>query len=115
QIRGEKGTTVRLNVIPAEATGEAGAREITIVRDTVELSEQFARSEVIDVDVGDDVYKVGVITLPSFYFDFEAASAGLPNYRSSARDVRALLEELKTQDVEAVVVDLRYNGGGSLN
>lgn len=115
QIRGEKGTTVRLSVIPAEATGEAAAREITIVRDTVELSEQFARSEVIDVGVGDDLYKVGVITLPSFYFDFEAAAAGLTDYRSSARDVRALLEELKTQDVEAVVVDLRYNGGGSLN
>ena len=115
QIRGEKGTTVRLSVIPAEATGEAAAREITIVRDTVELSEQFARSEVIDIGVGDDLYKVGVITLPSFYFDFEAAAAGLTDYRSSARDVRALLEELKTQDVEAVVVDLRYNGGGSLN
>lgn len=115
QIRGEKGTIVRLNVIPAEGTGEAAAREIAIVRDTVELSEQFARSEVIDVDMGGETYKVGVITLPSFYFDFEAASAGLTNYRSSARDVRALLEELKTQDVEAVVVDLRYNGGGSLN
>ncbi|MDP2128262.1 MAG: carboxy terminal-processing peptidase [Pseudohongiella sp.] len=115
QIRGEKGTTVRLSVIPAEAAGEAAAREILIVRDTVELSEQFARSEVIDIGVGEDHYKVGVITLPSFYFDFEAAAAGLPNYRSSARDVRALLEELKSQDVEAVVVDLRYNGGGSLN
>lgn len=115
QIRGEKGTVVRLNVIPAEATGEAAAREIAIIRDTVELSEQFARSEVIDVDRDGDTYKVGVITLPSFYFDFEAASAGLTNYRSSARDVRALLEELKTQNVEAVVVDLRYNGGGSLN
>ena len=115
QIRGEKGTTVRLSVIPAEAAGEAAAREITIVRDTVELSEQFARSEIIDVGVGEDMYKVGVITLPSFYFDFEAAAAGLTDYRSSARDVRALLEELKTQDVEAVVVDLRYNGGGSLN
>ncbi|MDP2091367.1 MAG: carboxy terminal-processing peptidase, partial [Pseudohongiella sp.] len=115
QIRGEKGSTVRLNVIPAEATGEAAAREIVIVRDMVELSEQFARSEVIDIEVEDQIYKVGVITLPSFYFDFEAAAAGLPNYRSSARDVRALLEELNQQDVEAVVVDLRYNGGGSLN
>jgi len=115
QIRGEKGTLVRLNVIPAEATGEASAREILIVRDTVELSEQFARSDVLEVDIEDEVYRVGVITLPSFYFDFEAAAAGLPNYRSSARDVRALLNELKQQDVEAVVVDLRYNGGGSLN
>ncbi|ALO46191.1 carboxy terminal-processing peptidase [Pseudohongiella spirulinae] len=115
QIRGEKGTLVRLSVIPAEATSEAAAREIRIVRDTVELSEQFARSEIIEVEVEADVYQVGVITLPSFYFDFEAAAAGLPNYRSSARDVRALLEELKQDGVEAVVVDLRYNGGGSLN
>lgn len=115
QIRGEKGSTVRLNVIPAEGGGEAAAREIVIVRDMVELSEQFARSDVIDIEVEDQIYKVGVITLPSFYFDFEAAAAGLPNYRSSARDVRALLEELNQQEVEAVVVDLRYNGGGSLN
>ena len=115
QIRGEKGTLVRLSFIPAEATSEAAAREIRITRDTVELSEQFARSEIIEVEVEDDVYQVGVITLPAFYFDFEAAAAGLPNYRSSARDVRALLEELKQDDVAAVVVDLRYNGGGSLN
>jgi len=115
QIRGEKGTLVRLNILPAEATSEVGAREITIVRDTVELSEQFARSEVLEVDIDDEMYRIGVITLPSFYFDFEAASAGLTDYRSSARDVRALLEELKQDDVEAVVVDLRYNGGGSLN
>ena len=115
QIRGEKGSTVRLSVIPAEGGGEAAAREIVIVRDMVELSEQFARSDVIDIEVEDQIYKVGVITLPSFYFDFEAAAAGLPNYRSSARDVRALLEELNQQNVEAVVVDLRYNGGGSLN
>lgn len=115
QIRGEKGTLVRLNILPAEANSEVGAREIAIIRDTVELSEQFARSDVLEVDINDDIYRIGVITLPSFYFDFEAASAGLTDYRSSARDVRALLEELKQDDVEAVVVDLRYNGGGSLN
>lgn len=115
QIRGEKGTLVRLSIIPADAAGEAAAREISIVRDTVELSEQFARSEIIEINLDDDAYRIGVITLPSFYFDFEAAAAGLPNYRSSARDVRALLEELNQQDVEGVVVDLRYNGGGSLN
>jgi len=115
QIRGEKGTLVRLSIIPAEATGEAAAREITIIRDTVELSEQFARSDVIEINVDDEMYRIGVITLPSFYFDFEAAAAGLPNYRSSARDVRALLQELDQEDIEGVVVDLRYNGGGSLN
>lgn len=115
QIRGEEGTLVRLSVIPADATSEAGAKEIAIVRDTVELADQFAKSEVIEVEAGGEMYRVGVINLPSFYFDFEAASAGLENYRSSSRDVKAELEALKEQDVSAVVVDLRYNGGGSLN
>ena len=115
QIRGEEGTLVRLSVIPADATSEAGAKEIAIVRDTVELADQFAKSEVIEVESGGEMYRVGVINLPSFYFDFEAAAAGLENYRSSARDVKAELESLKEQDVSAVVVDLRYNGGGSLN
>ncbi|WP_339868042.1 carboxy terminal-processing peptidase [Pseudohongiella nitratireducens] len=115
QIRGEEGTLVRLNVIPADATSEAGAKEIAIVRDTVELADQFAKSEVIEVESDGELYRVGVINLPSFYFDFEAAAAGLENYRSSARDVKAELESLKEQDVAAVVVDLRYNGGGSLN
>lgn len=115
QIRGEEGTLVRLNVIPADATSEAGAKEIAIVRDTVELADQFAKSEVIEVEARGEMYRVGVINLPSFYFDFEAAAAGLENYRSSARDVKAELEALKEQDVSAVVVDLRYNGGGSLN
>lgn len=115
QIRGEEGTLVRLSVIPADATSEAGAKEIPIIRDTVELADQFAKSEVIEVESGGEMYRVGVINLPSFYFDFEAAAAGLENYRSSARDVKAELESLKAQDVSAVVVDLRYNGGGSLN
>ncbi|MEX1197167.1 MAG: carboxy terminal-processing peptidase [Pseudohongiellaceae bacterium] len=115
QIRGEKGTVVRLNVIPAEATSEAAAREVAITRDTVELSEQFASSEVIDVEMDGQQYRVGVITLPSFYLDFQAAQRGEEDYRSSSRDVAALLEELQEEDVEAVVMDLRYNGGGSLN
>ncbi len=115
KIRGEQGSIVRLNVIPAEAASEAAAREIDITRDTVELSEQFASSEVLNVEMDGQDYRVGVVTLPSFYFDFQAASAGEEDYRSSARDVRQELEKLKQQDVEAVVMDLRNNGGGSLN
>jgi carboxyl-terminal processing protease len=114
QIRGEKGTVVRLNVIPAEAAGEMQAREVAITRDTVKLEDQSASKEVIEVSYNNADYRVGVIKLPTFYFDFEAASLGQPDFKSSTRDVKALLEELKTEGVDAVVMDLRDNGGGSL-
>lgn len=114
QIRGEKGTVVRLSVIPAEATGETQSHEVSITRDTVKLEDQSAKKEVIEVSYNGSQYKVGVIKLPTFYFDFEAASAGQPDFKSSTRDVKVLLEELKAEGVEAVVMDLRDNGGGSL-
>lgn len=114
QIRGEKGTVVRLSVIPADATGETQSHEVSITRDTVKLEDQSAKKEVIEVSYNGSEYKVGVIKLPTFYFDFEAASAGQPDFKSSTRDVKVLLEELKAEGVEAVVMDLRDNGGGSL-
>ncbi len=114
QIRGEKDTVVRLNVIPAEATGETEAHIVSITRDTVKLEDQSAKKEVIEVTYNEGTYKVGVIKLPTFYFDFEAASAGQPDFKSSTRDVKVLLEELKAEGVDAVVMDLRDNGGGSL-
>ncbi|MGJ8690777.1 MAG: carboxy terminal-processing peptidase [Gammaproteobacteria bacterium] len=114
QIRGEKGTVVRLTVIPAGAKGEAEAHEVTITRDTVKLEDQSAKKEVIEVSYNGNDYKVGVIQLPTFYFDFEAASAGVPDFKSSTRDVKVLIEELKEEGVEAIVMDLRDNGGGSL-
>ncbi len=114
QIRGEKGTVVRLSVIPADATGETQSHEVSITRDTVKLEDQSAKKEVIEVSYNGSQYKVGVIKLPTFYFDFEAASAGQPDFKSSTRDVKVLLEELKAEGVEAVVMDLRDNGGGSL-
>jgi len=115
QIRGEKGTVVRLNVIPADAVSETSAHVVSITRDTVKLEDQSAKKEVIEVSYNGDNYKIGVINLPTFYFDFEAASRGEEDYKSSTRDVKALLEELKAENVDAVVVDLRNNGGGSLS
>ncbi len=115
QIRGEKGTIVRLNVIPADAISETSATVVNITRDTVKLEDQSAKSEVLELSYNDQDYKIGVINLPTFYFDFEAASRGEEDYKSSTRDVRVLLEELKEQEVDAVVVDLRNNGGGSLS
>lgn len=115
QIRGEKGTVVRLSVIPADAVGEAAATLVSITRDTVKLEDQSAKKEVLELTYNDSDYKIGVINLPTFYFDFESAQAGVEDYKSSTRDVRNLLEELKAENVDAVVMDLRNNGGGSLS
>lgn len=115
QIRGEKGTVVRLNVIPVDAIGESSATVVSITRDTVKLEDQSAKKEVIELSYNGELYKIGIIDLPTFYFDFEAASRGDDDYKSSTRDVHALLDELKAEDVDAVIVDLRNNGGGSLS
>lgn len=114
QIRGEKGTVVRLSVIPADAVSESSAQTISITRDTVKLEDQSAKKEIIELSHNEREYKIGVIDLPTFYFDFEAASRGEEDFKSSTRDVKILLEELKEEGVDGVVVDLRNNGGGSL-
>ena len=115
QIRGEKGTVVRLNVIPADSVSESSATIVNITRDTVKLEDQSAKKEIIELSYNESFYKIGVIDLPTFYFDFEAAARGEENFKSSTRDVKILLEELKEEKVDAVVVDLRNNGGGSLS
>ena len=115
QIRGEKDTVVRLSVIPVDAVSESSARTISITRDTVKLEDQSAKKEVLELSYADQDYQIGVISLPTFYFDFEAAARGDEDFKSSTRDVRNLLEELKAEEVDAVVVDLRNDGGGSLS
>ena len=113
-IRGEKGSVVRLNLIPASSEAGLERKEISITRDTVKLEDQSARKEIVEVNYNGETRKIGVIELPTFYIDFEALQRRDPNYRSSTRDVRNLLEELKAEGVDGVVVDLRRNGGGSL-
>ena len=115
QIRGEKGTVVRLNVISADAVSETSAKVVRITRDTVKLEDQSAKKEVIDLSYLGNDYKIGVIDLPTFYFDFEASARGEEDFKSSTRDVRVLLDELLEENVDAVIVDLRNNGGGSLS
>jgi carboxyl-terminal processing protease len=115
QIRGEKDTVVRLSVIPVDAVSESSARVISITRDNVKLEDQSAKKEVIELSYADQDYRIGVISLPTFYFDFEAAARGDEDFKSSTRDVRRLLEELKEESIDAVVVDLRNDGGGSLS
>lgn len=113
-IKGPKGTTVRLQVLPA-ATGVSGpSQEITLVREKIKLEDQAAKKNVINYDAGGKSMKLGVISLPSFYMDFDAYQKGDPNYRSTTRDVKKLIQELKQENVEGIVMDLRNNGGGSL-
>jgi carboxyl-terminal processing protease len=113
-IRGRKDTTVRLEVIPASAKSVDQHAIITIVRSKVKLEEQSAQKQVLEVKNGEDAVKVGVITIPAFYIDFDAMRRGEKEYKSTTRDVKKLLEELQTEGVEGIVIDLRNNGGGSL-
>ncbi|MFZ0454331.1 MAG: carboxy terminal-processing peptidase [Ignavibacteriaceae bacterium] len=114
-IRGPKGTIVRLDIIPSDKGPNAIPHEITIVRDKVTLEEQSAKKSIINIDENNNFYKIGVITLPAFYIDFEARQKGDPNYKSTTRDVRKLIKELKEEKVDGIIMDLRNNGGGALD
>ncbi len=113
-IRGPKGTVVRLKVIPADKTDISKTSVISITRDTVKLEEESAKKRVIEVKRGDKTYRVGVIRLPAFYIDFKTAMAGNPDYRSGTHDVEKLIRELLKENIDSLVIDLRDNGGGSL-
>ena len=113
-IRGPKSTTVRLEILPSSSADTQASKIISIVRDTVKLEEQAASKEVIELNGYGKKYKLGVITIPKFYIDFDAASRGDPNYKSTTRDTNKLLQELKQEGVDGIVIDLRNNGGGSL-
>ncbi len=113
-IKGPKGTTVRLEVLEAKNGVNSKPSEITLVRDKIKIEDLQATAEVIDFNDQGQRHKVGVITLPGFYMDFEAYQNGDPNYNSTTRDVKRLIVELKEQGVDGLMVDLRNNGGGSL-
>lgn len=113
-IKGPKGTTVRLQIFPALTGVKGPSKEISIVREKVKLEDQAAKKQVINyLQDGKDI-KLGVITLPNFYMDFDEYQKGNPDYRSTTRDVRKLIGELKAEGVDGLVMDLRNNGGGSL-
>jgi len=115
KIRGAKDTVVRLEILPADTGPDGKHVTIALVRKKVAVEEQAAKSSIIETKDGDSTHKIGVITLPTFYQDFEARRRGDENYKSATRDVAKLLTDLKKQNVEGVLIDLRNNGGGSLN
>jgi carboxyl-terminal processing protease len=113
-IRGPRDTFVRLEVIPGKGKTDQ-RRVIPIRRNEVKLEEQAAQKEVIEfTDDADQTHRIGVIDIPAFYIDFEAYRNGDKNYRSTTRDVQKLIDELVAEGVEGLVIDLRDNGGGSL-
>ncbi|SIR76538.1 C-terminal processing peptidase-1. Serine peptidase. MEROPS family S41A [Pseudomonas sp. A214] len=114
-IRGPKGSVVRLEVIPASnAPNDQTSKVVAITREAVKLEEQAAKKSVLKLKQDGKDYKLGVIEIPAFYLDFKAFRAGDPNYKSTTRDVKKLLTELQKEKVDGVVIDLRNNGGGSL-
>ena len=113
-IRGPKGSKVTLQIIPKDAKNNETTL-VSIVRNRVQLEEQSAQSHIIETGPASAPVKLGVIEIPTFYADFEAYQAGDPNYKSTTRDVRKLLNKLKKEGVSGVIIDLRNNGGGSLH
>lgn len=114
KIRGKKGTTVRLLVEKADAGADVPADTITLVRDKVKLEEQAAKKKIINIEEEGTEFKLGIIDVPTFYIDFEGRRDGDRDYKSTTRDVKKLLKELKEEKVDGVIIDLRNNGGGSL-
>ena len=113
-IRGPKGTVVRLEVVPAEVVDMTRSHSIEITRDTVDLEDQAAHGEIIEVEHDGDTQRIGVITIPAFYVDFDAWQAGAEEFRSTTRDVTREVERLKEENIDGLVLDLRNNGGGAL-
>ncbi len=111
-IRGKQGTTVRLRI---EKAINNEIVEISLVRDKIKLEESAAKSEIKVVNNHGKDYRIGIIELPSFYVDFDAANMGEVNYRSTTRDVRKLIVDLQQQGIDGLMIDLRNNGGGSLS
>src|SRR6267142_734764 len=108
-IRGKKGSKVRLLVIPADAADPSKRKNVELVRDEIKLKDQEARADIIiKKDADGEPVKLGWVTLPSFYADMDK------HQKSTTRDVLALLKRLKKENIAGLVIDLRRNGGGSL-
>ncbi len=119
KIRGAKGTRVRLDVIPAEADLDSKPNRVVLLRDKIRLEDQAAKSEIITLPAGaggvTPAKRIGVIKLPTFYQDFEGRRLRKDDYASATRDVSKLLVKLRAEKIDGVVLDLRNNGGGSLD
>jgi carboxyl-terminal processing protease len=113
-IRGAKGTTVKLKILPKGKGASDKPKIVEIVREKIILQEASAKKEIKTYNNNGKITHIGIIEIPAFYMDFAAYKAGDPNYKSTTRDVKLILDSLKKANVDGVVIDLRQNGGGSL-
>jgi carboxyl-terminal processing protease len=113
-IRGKAGTKVKLELIPRKTEDFSERKFVTITREEVKLEEQAAKSKIIEIKRNSQTIKIGIIDLPTFYIDFNAWRNRDPNFRSSSKDVENILRKFDDQRVDAVLIDLRGNSGGSL-
>ena len=113
-IRGEAGTQLELEMIPAKTEDLSDRKWVLLTREEVKLEEQAAKSLIIDVPYNKGNFKIGIIDLPAFYIDFNAWRNKDPDFRSSSKDVKDILNQFNLKNVDAVIVDLRGNSGGSL-
>jgi carboxyl-terminal processing protease len=115
-IRGPNGSFVRLLIQPGKASTDAKERVVTLPRTKITLEAQAAKKELRTIERGDRKLRIGVITVPSFYQDYNARAAGEEEFRSTTRDVRKLLDQFKAEGgIDGLVLDLRENGGGHLS
>ncbi len=112
-IRGPKGTIVRLKILPKGKTA-SNPKIIELVREKIVLQDQLASKEIRNYNLNGKPVKIGIINVPGFYLDYKALQAGDRNYQSISRDVKSIIDSLKAQKVDGIVMDLRQNGGGSL-
>ncbi|MBD1393697.1 carboxy terminal-processing peptidase [Mucilaginibacter glaciei] len=113
-IRGSKGTLVRLQLLSKGNTATGKLRTIELTREKIILKDISAKKEIRTYNNNGKITKIGIISIPAFYLDFNDYKAGNPNYKSTTRDVRLIIDTLKRENVDGVVIDLRENGGGSL-
>ncbi|MCP1381449.1 carboxy terminal-processing peptidase [Runella salmonicolor] len=114
KIKGTKGTIVRLQVLASDALPNDPPKEIRLVREKVNLQTSRAKKEIVTINQNKHDYKIGIINIPSFYRDFEGAGKRDKDFASTTRDVQKIIDSLKAENVEGIVIDLRNNGGGSL-
>jgi len=114
-IRGPKGSTIKLRILPTSSDVDSNPYDLSLIRDDVTLEEQAASSYIKTLDIDNKQFHIGVITVPSFYQDFAARRRGEKDYKSTASDVKKIVEELEEIGIDAIVMDLRGNSGGLLD
>ncbi|WP_259069077.1 carboxy terminal-processing peptidase [Mucilaginibacter sp. X4EP1] len=113
-IRGTKGTIVRLEILPKGSSVSSKPKIIELVREKIILKDESAKSEIRTYDSNGKTIKIGIISVPAFYIDFNDYKSGNPNYKSTTHDVKLIIDSLKQKGVDGIVMDMRQNGGGSL-